>query len=388
MNQTKTQADTRLGSVIVDVEQLTAEWLTATLAASGALTSGAVIAFDLATNQSNWADNARLHLAYSDDAVGDLPEKLFLKMTNTDTGDGETFGESEVVYYTQDYVDVADAPLARCYNGVFSAELQRYHLLLDDLSNTHIEALHKPLTFEHSLALAEAFATLHARWWGAERLAEAGAEMHDAAHIQRFVDIAELGVDHILGAFASCPAAPSDLEVSVDLEPHWPDLLRDLYANHPQALIERSHNPNGFTLIHGDANYTNILVPCEGDRPIYLLDRQPFNWSLTTWLGVYDLVYTTLLDWPPEMRRRWEVPVLKHYHQQLELRGVTGYTWEQLYHDYRLCIPMGVYIATEYCRGGINIPLMFRWQSALHRSLTACDDLECAELWQKEKNHD
>jgi hypothetical protein len=33
------------------------------------------------------------------------------------------------------------------------------------------------------------------------------------------------------------------------------------------------------------AGASNILVPRQGDRPIYLIDRQPFNWSLTAWLG-------------------------------------------------------------------------------------------------------
>ena len=52
--------------------------------------------------------------------------------------------------------------------------------------------------------------------------------MHSAAHIQRFVDIAEPGVGHILGRFTP------------DLEPHWPDAIHALYARHPQAIISRA----------------------------------------------------------------------------------------------------------------------------------------------------
>ena len=50
-----------------------------------------------------------------------------------------------------------------------------------------------------------------------------------------------------------------------------------------------------------------------GDRPIYLIDRQPFNWSLTTWLGVYDLAYAIVLDWPSELRERFEILTLERY---------------------------------------------------------------------------
>jgi hypothetical protein len=56
---------------------------------------------------------------------------------------------------------------------------------------------------------------------------------------------------------------------------------------------------SGFTLIHGDGGKANILIPRAGDRPVYIIDRQPF---------------------------------------------------ERLYDDCRLSAAMGVYIATEYCR--------------------------------------
>lgn len=69
---------------------------------------------------------------------------------------------------------------------------------------------------------------------------------------------------------------------------------------------------------------------------------------------------------------------LLRYH--LLLDDVTG-TWEQLWEDYRPCVPMGVYVATEWCRGGINAEWTEVWLTFLQRSLTACDDLACSELW-------
>ncbi len=69
--------------------------------------------------------------------------------------------------------------------------------------------------------------------------------------------------------------------------------MRTLCAKHPVAMIERSRDDNSFTLIHGDAGSYNILVPLYRDQPIYIIDRQPFNWSLTTY-GV--LILGTLGD--------------------------------------------------------------------------------------------
>lgn len=354
--------------MIDSLETVTKDWLTAVLSRNGALTRGSVTGFEVATGRGNWSTNAGLTLRYSADAQGDRPTQLFLKIVNTDLED-ESFGPSEIHYYTRDYVDVPDAPLIRCYAGAYSAEKHRYHLLLDDLSATHIQARLKTPTLAYGLALAEGLAALHARWWGAARLGEAGAPRHSAVHIRRFVDIAEPGMAHILARFTA------------DLEPHWPALMRDLFANHPQAIVARNQDDNGFTLIHGDPGCTNILVPRDEDRPIFLIDRQPFDWSLTTWLGVYDLAYAMVLDWEVETRRRLEIPVLQHYHAHLQQRGIQGYTWERLWDDYRLCAAMTVYIATEYCRGGVHERWIPIWLPMLQRALTVCDDLDCRALW-------
>lgn len=355
--------------VITSLEQVTPEWLTAVLRRSGALSRGAVTAFDADADSGNWSTSGTLHLRYSPGAAGECPPRLFLKMVDADTGDGEYFGPSEVTYYTRDYVGLADAPLLRCYDGHFSAAQLRYHLLLEDVSPTHVEAADKEPTLSYGLALAEALAILHAHWWGAQRLAAANAPIHDPDHIRRFVAIAEPGAGHIVEQLAA------------ELEPHWPGAISNLFAHHPQAMIARSSNANGFTLIHGDAGCYNIMVPRTGDRPLYIIDRQPFDWSLTTWLGVYDLAYAIVLDWEAEARRQWEMIILRRYHDTLRQRGVHDYTWQQLFDDYRLCVAMGVYIAVEYCRGGINERRIPVWLPLLQRSLTACDDLTCAELW-------
>lgn len=354
--------------VITRLEQVTARWLTSTLIRSAALENGSVASFTVDSGRGNWSSSARLVLRYAPGSSGELPERLFLKMVDTDL-DGEFFGPSEVTYYTRDYVGLADAPLLRCYHAAYSEEIHRYHLLLDDVSETHVQACEREPSLEYGQALAEGLAALHARWWGAAPLAEIEAPVHDAAHIRRFVEIAEPGVAPILEQFA------------VSLAPGWPALLRVLFARHPQALVARLQNEQGFTLVHGDVGCNNILVPRRGVRPLYLIDRQPFDWSLTTWLGVYDLAYAMVLDWEVDACRRLEQPVLHRYHAALLERGVSGYTWQRLWDDYRLCAAMGVYIAVEYCRGGINERYTHVWLPMLQRALAACEDLGIAGLW-------
>jgi hypothetical protein len=127
-------------TVITSLDQVTTAWLKSVLTQSGALTRGGVQSFQLSTGQGNWSTSVNLTVTYTDDAQGTLPQRLFLKMVDTDLGDGEFFDDSEVTYYTRDYVDVKNAPLLRCYDAAYSIEINRYHLLLEDVSKTHIEA--------------------------------------------------------------------------------------------------------------------------------------------------------------------------------------------------------------------------------------------------------
>ncbi len=360
-------------TVITSLEQVTAAWLSTVLTRSGALQQGAVESFALDADERELSTSVRLRLEYTQDARGDMPRRLFLKLVNADMEE-EFFGPSEVNYYIRDYVGAADVPIVRCYDAAYAEALHRYHVLIDDLTATHVASHTRPPTLEHGLALAEGLAALHAHWWGKERLATIGAALPDAAAINRFVSIARPGAGHILAACAD------------QLAPHWQDAIYTLYEQHPPLMIERTQDDSGFTLIHGDTNLSNILIPLEGDRPLYIVDRQPFDWSLTVWLGVYDLAYTMVLKWHAEVRRSLEQQVLRHYHAQLLRRaggraGGRDYGWEQLYNDYRLSAVICVYVATEWCRGGLNRETMPYWLPMLRRAMTAFDDLQCGKLW-------
>jgi hypothetical protein len=42
---------------------------------------------------------------------------------------------------------------------------------------------------------------------------------------------------------------------------------------------------------------------------------------------------------------------------------------------------MAVYIAVEYCRGGVNERWIPVWLPMLRRALTAVEDLNCSTFW-------
>jgi len=229
--------------VITSVDQVTTGWLSDVLRQGGTLDQGAVESFALETGVATLSTNARLDLTYSADAQGARPRKLFLKMVNTDLKD-EFFDDTEINYYFRDYIGLESAPLVRAYDAAYSEAQRRYHLLMADHSETHTVALYKPVTLEYGLALAEALAILHAHWWGRERLESGKSPIPSADVIRRFVSIAEPGAGHIIAGCAD------------QLKPHWPALLREVYAHHPRLMIERTRDSPDLGLVITDYHLT------------------------------------------------------------------------------------------------------------------------------------
>lgn len=356
-------------TVITDLHQVNKAWLTRALAAAGALQDGSVSGLRMERDERRLSQIGYLRLDYTPGSRGHCPTKLFLKLCITDRGD-ESFGPSEVNYYARDYVGVEDLPLLTCYDAAYSAEKGAYHILLDDVSETHRESHGRTPTLAYGLALADGLARMHGHWWGAERLAAGGEPIPTAAKIERYVSMARAGLEPMLQS------------VRGQIDDTWKAALYDLFAHHPAKMIERTAVANGFTLVHGDPNPGNILAPIDDDRPIYLIDRQPFDWSLTTWLGVGDLAYAMVHWWDTDVRRELEGVILRRYHECLLASGVTGYGWEQLMRDYRLSIANSVYVATEWCRNDDDcINMKWAWFPMLQRAMITYFDHDCAGIW-------
>lgn len=133
--------------VIENLDQITAEWLTRVLKRSGALDVGAVDGLEILDRlERELSTNAQLRLNYVDGSTGALPARLFLKIVNTAIDEDDTLLSTEVDYYTRDYLGVEDAPIARCYDAAVSEDNTRYHILLEDLSETHVDSYKIPRT--------------------------------------------------------------------------------------------------------------------------------------------------------------------------------------------------------------------------------------------------
>ncbi len=101
-------------------------------------------------------------------------------------------GRNEVAFYR----DIAGALAARltprCYDAQWDSDSHAWHLLLEDLTDTHLIATKWPIppTVADSERMIAAWARLHAAWWDDARLgASIGAWLDpDEAQRQRFAD--------------------------------------------------------------------------------------------------------------------------------------------------------------------------------------------------------
>ncbi len=75
-------------SPITSFDQVTPEWLTYVLTESHTLVKGAVEAIHLDKTERILSQNARLTVRYTIGSAGDLPRKLFLKITSTNAEAG------------------------------------------------------------------------------------------------------------------------------------------------------------------------------------------------------------------------------------------------------------------------------------------------------------
>ncbi|GAC1514916.1 MAG: hypothetical protein NVS2B16_22380 [Chloroflexota bacterium] len=206
--------------------------------------------------------------------------------------------------------------------------------------------------------MAESLAILHAHYWGADRLRAHGTAVPGRVEINRYLEHNLPGIEPMIATAAG------------EIDTSCPELIRRIAAVHPQLMLERTRDAQGFTLVHGDPNPGNILALRSGAGRIYLIDRRPFDWSLTAWLGVADIAYAMVHWWDKPLRRRFEVPVLRRYHDVLQAHGVTGYSWDHL-------IPTSGRCVVEKERTALR----WVWLPQLRKFMAALVDLQCAELW-------
>ena len=352
-------------ATITNPDQVTPEWLTQVLRQSGHLACCEVTQVCVAVDSSYTSTIAHVGPSYSEDTPAGAPTHLFLKVSRPSAQQrvvGSAQRRAEVEFYNRVVTLMPGAPVVRCYQAIYNAETGASHLLFDDLSTTHSGGISRvPPSQTHCERAIEAFADFHAIWWDNPAL-PAVAGLPSPASVAD--DIA--GIRACFPSFAD--AAGSHLTLSQCA------LYNQTLAALPHLLQRRTRGQH-LTLIHGDANLSNVLLPYDArEGRALIIDWQLWGASF----AAEDLANLMALFWDKDQRHTMERELLMRYHERLLQRGVRYYTWADCWHDYRLAVIVRIlFMPMWFWNSGA--PDAMIWLS-LERAWQAFDDLDCHSL--------
>ena len=356
--------------VIARAEQVTPTWLTRALRESGYLDRGEVLAVRPASPGSAGAGGPgfrpshRLEASYSSDAPPSAPTRFYLKAIEGRTD--KLAGKREVAFYTSIATAMPNPPAVTCYHAAHDAETGTYHLLLEDVSETHGVVVEReaPATRPEAESMVDALAWLHAHWWNDPRLeGETGLVDATLAKGEWMFDFAGF-VDYMGDRLSSQRRS----------------IYERVLAALPGLLRKRLTAEKGLTLVHEDAHVWNFLLPWDrGAGRVYLVDWA--QWGVSA--GPHDVAYMITLFWYPYRRARMEQDLVRRYHNRLVEYGVADYDWDACWQDYRLFTIRNLLVPLSAWEWARSIERGYwgfhRWMQ-FEKGMLAFQDLECAEL--------
>jgi hypothetical protein len=303
----------------------------------------------------------RLRLTYGAEAPG-APSSLILKTSLPERIGNPNWdaGRQEVAFYNDVAATMQVELVPRCFEAEWDSDTRAWHLLLEDLTDSHLIATTWPLppSAEQCEKIVRARARFHALWWDDARLGTTVGTWlpADDRHLETFEAVVSRFFDRV-----------GDL-----LPSHRRDLYRQLIDRGPE-LNKRCHSHRDMTIVQGDAHYWNCFLPKDGGDDVRFFDWD--CWRID--VGTDDLAYTIALHLYPDRRNILERSLLDLYHATITAHGVTGYDRRSLDADYRLSVLWQ--IATPVWQFNANIPAVIWWNN-LERIMLAVDDLGCRDL--------
>lgn len=289
----------------------------------------------------------RISVGYSDE-VG-LPASFAIKLPSQDDGvrDRVAIGyRSEHAFY-RDVADLVSIPVPHSYYCEIEDEGAEFALLLADMAPAEQGDQIAGCSAGDALLAVRALAGLHAPSWCDPKWTDfpgiamprpdedMAFGMGEVAKMASAITLEKLG--------ARMTAADRDtMEAALSVVTPW-------------LLAE----PDRFALLHGDYRLDNMLFD-PGHTEITIVDWQ----TLGSGLPARDLSYFTATSLDPDIRARVEDQLVDAYHGRLLTLGVSGYSRETCWRDYRL--------------GMLQAPLIIAFGTAFASSTDRGDDMMLA----------
>jgi len=355
--------------------EITAEWLTEALQASGTLGAGAsVSAVEIdpaAAGVGFMGEVGRLKLTYGGDA-GDAPATMMAKFP-TQSPEIKAMMRPTRVYEREHrfYADLAHETPVRtpeifhitCNTSEDEAVDEQYLMLMEDLGHLTLGDQLAGVSLDQARAALLGLARHHARFWN-------GAGLENAPFIPQVNGPLNKAGEAIYGA-----SLPGFKQVFADaLRPEMVPYADAYGKNHPKLLDRFGAMPH--TLVHFDYRADNLFF--DDDGSVVVIDWQ----AISQGGGAADVAYFLSQNLPVEDRRAHEDDLLHAYHDELAAGGVGDYAYDQFFDDYRVGVIYG-WIIPVFAVGTLDSSserAMALWTSVIERAQAAIFDHNAHEF--------
>ena len=354
-----------------NLQDITAAWLTEALELGGVLAGASVDGYSsetIAEGKGFMNQIFRLTLDYRSGSSG-LPRTLIVKLPSADPSLRTIFdrlgqNRREVGFYRES-ASMKNLSLPTCYFSGVDPQTQNTVLLLEDMSHKRQGDSVAGCSMEDARHAIVQLARFQASWWDSDGLDELDWMPLKREEVSAYLDIYP-------GAWRSLIEQASD-GMPAALR-RLGDTLRPHLTEVKTGLTKRPR-----TIVHGDYRLDNCFFDdaAEPEPPVV------FDWEFCVrGRGVCDVATFVSEAFPEPQRRGVERGLVATYHTVLVENGVTDYSFQECWRDYRLAM-LEIFIfwivSGGYCNYDGERATVYL-HNALARFDAAISDLGSAEL--------
>lgn len=315
--------------IIKTADDITPAWLTHILQQKDLLSADQQVtslsANTIGTGQMGSV--ARITPTYSEPCAA--PETLIAKLAATNETSRQTgiklgVYEAEVRFYEQ-IADTVDMRTPHCWLADFDHNEGWFTLLLEDLGDYETGNVLTGGSVERARLAIDQLVKLHTSRWNDTHLSS--LDWLTAPRAEQLFGLFTQALEPFKALFAN-RISPELLALAEQVIPKATDYVRNWQG--PKVIQ------------HGDYRLDNMLFGTTASHdPVVVVDWQ----TLRLGPPMLDLAFYLGTGLSIEDRRQHEASLVKGYHQALLTAGITDYSWEQCWKDYRLHTLYGFYMA-------------------------------------------
>jgi hypothetical protein len=308
--------------------ELSTDWLTDVLRACGAVREAAVTAFEtqiVGEGAGFMGQLAKVKLSY-DKAEAGAPASLVGKFSAAAPENREVamffrFYEREVNFYEL-IAGKVELRTPRCYYSAFDPATGDHLLLLEDMAPAKVGDQLAGCKLEQAkLAIGE-LAKFQATWWKSPELDR--LEWMPGLDAEWYIQAVEDGYAQAWEPFVQF--------TQPYLTPELEDVCRR-YGKSVRKIMTTFGSELPATIVHADYRLDNMFFGDGKTAPAFAV----IDWQISArGGGIFDVAYFLSGTLPSDERKATERDLVRLYHDTLTKHGVSGYSLEQCWEDYRL----------------------------------------------------